>query len=55
MEKIFEPYFTEREGGLGLGLAMVKRIVEEHDGQISAGNSESGGARFTIVLPGEES
>ena len=55
VERIFEPYFSERPGGIGLGLAVVKRIVEEHEGQISAGNSEQGGARFDIVLPGEES
>ena len=54
-DKIFEPYFSERPGGIGLGLAVVKRIVEEHDGQINAGNCEGGGARFDIVLPGEES
>jgi nitrogen fixation/metabolism regulation signal transduction histidine kinase len=53
-ERIFEPYFTGKTDGIGLGLAMVKRIVEEHDGQISARNSESGGARFDIVLPWEE-
>jgi nitrogen fixation/metabolism regulation signal transduction histidine kinase len=54
MDKIFEPYFTERSDGIGLGLAVVKRIVEEHDGQINVGNDERGGARFDIVLPLEE-
>jgi signal transduction histidine kinase len=54
MDRIFEPYFTEKPGGIGLGLAVVKRIIEEHDGQINAGNCEYGGARFDIVLPSEE-
>ncbi len=54
-ERIFEPYFTERTGGTGIGLAVVKRIVEKHDGRITAGNSEHGGARFDIILPGKES
>jgi nitrogen fixation/metabolism regulation signal transduction histidine kinase len=54
VDRIFEPYFTEKPGGIGLGLAVVKRIIEEHDGQISAGNCEHGGARFDIVLPSEE-
>ncbi|MFC1585478.1 ATP-binding protein [Fibrobacterota bacterium] len=54
IDKIFEPYFTEKSDGIGLGLAMVKRIVEEHDGHIIAGNAEDGGARFDVVLPLEE-
>ncbi len=54
VDMIFEPYFTERPGGIGLGLAVVKRIVEEHKGQIIARNCEHGGARFDIVLPSEE-
>jgi nitrogen fixation/metabolism regulation signal transduction histidine kinase len=54
VDRIFEPYFTEKPDGIGLGLAVVKRIVEEHDGQINAGNCEGGGARFDIVLPWEE-
>jgi signal transduction histidine kinase len=53
-DKIFEPYFTEKPDGIGLGLAVVKRIVEEHDGYISAGNHEGGGASFDVVLPREE-
>jgi nitrogen fixation/metabolism regulation signal transduction histidine kinase len=54
VERVFEPYFTERPGGIGLGLAVAKRIVEDHGGQINAGNCERGGARFDIVLPSEE-
>lgn len=49
--KIFEPFFTKRAGGVGLGLAVVRQIVQAHNGEISYGTSEMGGAQFTIVIP----
>jgi len=54
LEKIFEPYFSRRAGGTGLGLSLVKSIVQKHDGEVKAGNKEQGGACFTITLPGKE-
>jgi PAS domain S-box-containing protein len=42
---------TRRHGGLGLGLSIVKHLVELHGGSVSAGNSSLGGAVFTVVLP----
>jgi signal transduction histidine kinase len=51
LEKIFEPYFTRRPDGTGLGLSLVKRIIEEHDGTIRSENRPEGGARFQIILP----
>jgi signal transduction histidine kinase len=55
-QRIFEPFYrlpgaSEREGGVGLGLALVKSIAERHRGTVSCDNRESGGARFTLRLP----
>jgi two-component system sensor histidine kinase PilS (NtrC family) len=49
--RIFEPFFSTKEKGIGLGLALCKRIVEEHGGNISAASREGGGAAFRISLP----
>ena len=51
MERLFEPYITSKQKGTGLGLAVVKRIVEEHSGSIVAENLQNGGAAVTIRLP----
>ena len=51
MEKIFQPFFTTKGKGTGLGLAVSKRIVEEHGGSIEVANQVSGGVSFTITLP----
>ena len=50
-KSIFDPFFSTRERGLGLGLALCKRIIEEHRGRIEAQNSDEGGAMFRIYLP----
>jgi signal transduction histidine kinase len=50
MDKIFDPFFTTKDTGTGLGLAIVHRVVEAHDGSISAGNAPEGGARFEIRI-----
>ncbi len=50
-EKIFEPYFTTKRSGTGLGLAMVKKIVEEHEGHIAIHSRPQEGTLVTIKLP----
>lgn len=50
-DRIFEPFVTGRVQGVGLGLAITRRIVELHGGTISARNAEGGGAEFTLRIP----
>jgi nitrogen fixation/metabolism regulation signal transduction histidine kinase len=50
LENIFEPYVSTKPKGSGLGMAIVKKIVEEHGGTVSAGSSEDGGAQIRIHL-----
>jgi two-component system, NtrC family, sensor histidine kinase HydH len=51
LERLFEPLFTTRATGTGLGLALCRRIVEKHSGSISAHNREGGGAAFRVRVP----
>lgn len=51
VSRLFERGFTRGEGGRGLGLDIVRRLVQEHGGSASAANHPSGGAVFTVVLP----
>ncbi len=51
---IFDPFFTTREGGSGLGLAVVYRAVEAHDGAVFVDRAVGGGAEFVIYLPGAD-
>lgn len=50
-EKIFDAFFTTKPEGTGLGLAVVRRIVEQHAGQVICSPAREGGARFVIRLP----
>jgi len=49
--QIFEPFFTKRAGGVGLGLAVVRQIVQAHNGDIHYQDSEKNGAHFIVALP----
>jgi len=49
--RLFEPLITTKAKGIGLGLALVKRIVERHGGTIAYDDRPGGGARFTVRLP----
>lgn len=49
--RLFQPYVSHKQGGTGLGLAVVKKIVEEHHGRVFAENGDTEGARFVVLLP----
>jgi signal transduction histidine kinase len=50
-DKVFQPFFTTKGDGTGLGLALVQKIVVTHNGRITLSTSDQGGAAFQIVLP----
>jgi PAS domain S-box-containing protein len=50
-DKIFNPFFTTKDKGTGLGLATVRKIIEAHGGTVSCTNPPSGGAQFDLYLP----
>jgi signal transduction histidine kinase len=51
MEHLFEPFYSTKERGTGLGLCISQRIIDEHRGRISVEKPESGGTSFVIELP----
>lgn len=51
VERMFNPFYTTRHTGCGLGLAMVQRIVDAHGGRVDAASMDAGGARFVLTLP----
>lgn len=54
MARLFQPFFTTKERGLGFGLAIVQRIVEDHGGRIACRSQSGEGTEFTLRLPAPE-
>lgn len=51
LDRIFEPYFTTRDAGVGLGLAITQRILQEHGGRIGVTSAPGSGTSFRIEIP----
>jgi two-component system sensor histidine kinase HydH len=51
LENIFNPFFTTKSNGVGLGLAIVSKIIDEHQGKITTTSIVGKGTTFRIVLP----
>jgi signal transduction histidine kinase len=50
-DRIFDPFFTTKSSGTGLGLTIVYRIIEDHEGEIKVRSEENKGTTFYITLP----
>jgi len=48
---IFTPFFTQKERGIGLGLAVTKRVIDAHGGTITVQSTPSAGSSFTLTVP----
>lgn len=53
-EQIYDPFFSTKERGTGMGLAIARRIIRSHGGNLKAGNNPEGGARFVLTLSAKE-
>jgi signal transduction histidine kinase len=51
LPRVFEPFYTTKPSGMGMGLSIARTIIEAHHGRIWAENNESGGAVFRVTLP----
>lgn len=54
LDRVFDPFYTRREGGIGLGLTIVQQIVRAHEGEIGVAKSALGGAGFNIRFDGSK-
>lgn len=53
LEQIFEPYYSTKETGIGLGLPLTKKLIEDHGGEITVSSEAAKGTTFTVLLPRE--
>ncbi len=51
LDRIFEPFFTSKEGGTGLGLAIARQIATDHGGSLTCESTPGGGTTFRLILP----
>ena len=54
LDRIFTPFFTMRKGGTGLGLALVQRVIQAHQGMVSVESTVGQGTTFRVELPAAE-
>ncbi len=54
LERVFEPFYSAKDGGHGLGLSISKSIITEHGGDIQVKSSPGDGATFTVLLPARD-
>jgi PAS domain S-box-containing protein len=51
LSQVFDPFFTTKEGGTGLGLSIVRKIIEQHGGEVQIASRRGVGTRVTVILP----
>jgi signal transduction histidine kinase len=51
LSKIFEPFFSTKEAGLGLGLPLTRRVIEEHGGRVDFKSEPGKGSEMTFTIP----
>jgi signal transduction histidine kinase len=51
LENVFDPFFTTKEAGTGLGLSIVRKIVDQHGGDVQIRSESEGGTRVTVRIP----